>query len=286
MNKKYQKAIKNPNILLSEEINILSTILHISLNNLYFIYNGKSINNTRKKISDFKKMNLLIYIFNLKKIKIKKYEQINNLLCPFCEKLVSMIINEGKITLKDCCNNHKLQNLSISLFINLQTNIGEKINYCINCNNNLNYYDYFYICSCTNFICPLCIDEHNEKFKNHYQIINNKKFLMCEKHNMLFNYFCNKCNKNLCNKCVDEHMEHNKNIIIFKSIIQNIKKSDIKNDIKIFKYNLVKYKDDLNKIKEKYIELENNINTQFNNYNILYNIIQNLMKDLNNKENI
>ena len=130
------------------------------------------------------------------------------------------------------------------------------------------------------------LDEHNEKFKNHYQIINNKKFLMCEKHNMLFNYFCNKCNKNLCNKCVDEHMEHNKNIIIFKSIIQNIKKSDIKNDIKIFKYNLVKYKDDLNKIKEKYIELENNINTQFNNYNILYNIIQNLMKDLNNKENI
>jgi hypothetical protein len=173
-----------------------------------------------------------------------------------------MKIKEGKISLKNCCNNHKLKNLSISSFINLQANIGEKNNYCVNCNNNLNYYNYFYICSCNNFLCPLCKDEHNKKFKNHYQIMNNKKFLICEKDNMLFNYFCNKCNKNFCKKCENDHKEHNKNII-----------------------NLDKYKEDLNKIREKFIEFENNINIKFNNYNILYNIIQNLMKDLDNEEN-
>ena len=219
--RKYEKIIVNPNTLLSEEINKLSSKLQISLDNLYCVFHGKSMNNTRKRISDFKKMNLLIYIFNLEKIKVKKDEQLNNLLCPSCEKLVSMTINEGKITLKNCCNNHKLQNLSISLFINLQTNMKGKDNYCFHCKNNLNYYNYFYICSCNNSICPLCIDEHNKKNKNHYQIINNKKFLICEKHNIIFNSFCNKCNKNLCNKCVDEHMEHNKNIISLKSIIQN-----------------------------------------------------------------
>ena len=219
LKRKYQKIIKNPNALISEEIDKFSSTLQISLDNLYCIYNGKSLNNTRIKISDFKCKNLLINIFNLKKRKVKKDEYLNNLLCPSCEKLVSMTINEGKITLKNCCNNHKLQNLSISLFINLQANIAEKDYYCFNCNNNLNYYNYFYICSCNNFICPLCKDEHNEKNKNHYLIINNKKFLICEKHNMLFNSFCNKCNKNLCNKCENEHINHNKNII-FKKIIK------------------------------------------------------------------
>ena len=286
MRRKYQKIIKNPNILLSEEINKLSSTLQISLDNLYCVYHGKSLNNTIKKISDFKKMNIFIYIFIITKIKVKSDDQLNNLLCPSCEKLISMTINEGKITLKYCCNNHKLQNLSISSFINLQNNIGENDNYCVNCNNNLKYYNYFYFCSCNNFICPLCIDEHKEKVKNHYQIINNKKFLICEKHNMLFKSFCKQCNKNLCNKCESEHKEHNKNIILFKEIIPNEKSiNDIKNDINIFKNNLNKYKEDLNKIKEKYIELENHINIKFNNYNILYNIMQNLMNDLDNEEN-
>ena len=286
MRKKYKKTVNNPNILLSEEINKLSSNLQISLDNFYFVYLGKSLNYTRKKISDFKSMNLLIFIFNLKKIKEKNEAQLNNLLCPSCEKLISMKINEGKITLKKCCNNHKIKNLSISLLINLQTNMKEKDNYCSNCNNNLNYYNNFYICSCNKFICPLCINEHNEKIKNHYQIINNKKFLVCEKHNMVFNSCCNKCNKNLCNKCIDEHLEHNKNLILFKAIIQSIKINDIKNDIKIFKNNLDKFKEDLKEIREKYIELENNINIKFNNYKILYNIIQNLMRNLDNEENI
>ena len=108
MRRKYEKIIVNPNTLLSEEINKLSSKLQISLDNLYCVFHGKSMNNTRKRISDFKKMNLLIYIFNLEKIKVKKDEQLNNLLCPSCEKLISMTINEGKITLKNCCNNHKL----------------------------------------------------------------------------------------------------------------------------------------------------------------------------------
>ena len=107
MRRKYQKIIKNPNILLSEEINKLSSTLQISLDNLYCLYHGQSLNNTRIKISDFKKMNLFIYIFNITKIKVKSDDQLNNLLCPSCEKLISMTINEGKITLKNCCNNHK-----------------------------------------------------------------------------------------------------------------------------------------------------------------------------------
>jgi len=72
MRRKYQKKIENPNTLLSEEISKLSSTFQISLDSLYCVYLGKSINNTRKKISDFKSMNLLIYIFNLKKINVKK----------------------------------------------------------------------------------------------------------------------------------------------------------------------------------------------------------------------
>jgi len=50
MKRKYQKTIKNADTLLSEEINKLSSILQISLDNLYFIYHGKSLNNTKKNL--------------------------------------------------------------------------------------------------------------------------------------------------------------------------------------------------------------------------------------------
>ena len=66
MRRKYQKAILDPNSLLSEEINKFSSTLQISLNNLYCIYHGKSLNNTRKKISDFN------ISFQFKKNKNKK----------------------------------------------------------------------------------------------------------------------------------------------------------------------------------------------------------------------
>jgi len=273
MRRKYQKIIENSETLLSEMIEELSTTLQISLDNLYCIYLGKSLNNIKKKISDFKSMNLLIFIFNLKNIEVKKDDQLNNLLCPSCENLVSMFINEGgKITLKHCCNKHKLKGLSISSVINLQTSIKGKGSYCSNCNNNLNYYNFYYICSCDNFICPLCMDEHKEKNKDHCQILNNKKYLICEKHNIPFYSFCKQCNRNLCNTCSNDHKGHNKNIITFKEIIQTIKINELKNDIQKFKNIVDKYKKDLSKIREKYAELENNINLEYNNYNMFYNI--------------
>ena len=46
--------------------------------------------------------------------------------------------------------------------------------------------------------------------------LNNKKFLICQKHNMLIKSFCKQCNKNLCSKCEKEHKEYNKNIIYLK----------------------------------------------------------------------
>ena len=55
MRRKYQIIIENPNALLFEVINKLSSTLQISLDNLFCVYHGKSINNTRNKISDLKK---------------------------------------------------------------------------------------------------------------------------------------------------------------------------------------------------------------------------------------
>ena len=65
MRKKYQKNI-DTNSLLSDEIKKFSSTLNLSLDNLYCIYYGKSLNNTRKKISDFN------ISFQLKKNKNKK----------------------------------------------------------------------------------------------------------------------------------------------------------------------------------------------------------------------
>ena len=68
MKRKYPKIITELNALISKEIEIFSSTLEIPRKNLYFLYHGLSLKNTKKKFSDFKKKNLLIYVFNLKKI--------------------------------------------------------------------------------------------------------------------------------------------------------------------------------------------------------------------------
>ena len=72
MENKYNMIIKNKEKLISNLLINYSSILNKTINQLYFIYNGKHLSiNNKKRIIDFKKMNI-ITIFPLLYHKLTK----------------------------------------------------------------------------------------------------------------------------------------------------------------------------------------------------------------------
>ena len=78
----------------------------------------------------------------MENIKDKK-EKLNYILCPQCNSLASININENKINIENCENNHKIPNLSIQTFNCFFKNQPKYI--CYECKNNKNYYNNFFM---------------------------------------------------------------------------------------------------------------------------------------------
>ena len=84
------------------------------------------------------------------KINKNKKMKLENIICLLCKNLTFFISNEYHINI-NCINKHK-HKYSINGFIENQIN-ENKIK-CNICNNNKYLYnDYFYVCSCGEFIC-------------------------------------------------------------------------------------------------------------------------------------
>ena len=212
MENKYNIIIKNKDILISKELMNYASILNKTINQLYFIYNGKylSINN-KKRIIDFKKKNIIIFVFDLENNKIKENEKITSIICPECENIAIANSYDLKLSIENCVNNHKITDLSVDTFLYLQ-NYKSEIK-CIECKNNIIYYNIFYICSCKNLICPLCQKLHKDKNKKHNLIEYKNRFNYCQEHNKEFKSYCQDCNINLCNSCQEERHNNHKIII-------------------------------------------------------------------------
>ena len=125
---------------------------------ILFMYKGKELSLQSNNIILNGNRNI-ISVINLNKK--KNVNETNYILCPKCTNLQFLNINEEKISMTNCINNHKYLDLSINNFIKRQNEL--KIN-CSICNNNkLLYNNNFYICSCGKNICKLCRDNHNIK---------------------------------------------------------------------------------------------------------------------------
>ena len=63
---------------------------------------------------------------------------------------------------------------------------------CFECGNNKQLYgNNFYICSCEQNLCPLCISKHG----NHTQIFFDNKYFQCYKHGNNYISYCKICKK-------------------------------------------------------------------------------------------
>ena len=205
----------------------------------------------------------------------------STIICPECGENCFIKIEDYKVTLFNCKNEHEVKDIYLDEYEKKQKIDISKI-ICENCkekNKSLTYENKFYRClSCKINLCPLCKCSHD---KSHIIIDYDKKDYICEKHNDPFINYCCSCKKNLCLYCND-HNSHE--CISFEKIIPN--RDDLRNGIEKLRKKLDKFDDKIkelinkmNKIKESmeiYYNIYKDMINNFLNKNINYELIQNL----------
>ena len=272
---------------------------------LKYIFNGKLFsfeNLNEKMLKKLHKSKKSIMTFNSKKTKNNIEHYLNNIICPDCKTLSTMIYNDEFISLEECVNNHIFKYNNINEFMEEQNDDFVKCDICkknIKKNNNK-----FYYCSCKKNICYTCSIIHN---KLHNLINYENKYDFCCKHNNLeFVSYCNTCKINLCQMCESIHATHKitylkkikSNYTRFKDILDNVlelnrKIFNYKNEIKILNImfnkmivNLLKNLDNHIKLNIYIYKCVNNIiNDDLTNYESIKNILnfncKKMMRDIN-----
>ena len=265
------------------------TKLQKEIKDAFYLYNGTTVDQ-ELKLEQINKKDSMINILvespeNLDKKIIQKYS--DDIICPQCGEICFININDYKINLNKCKNNH-YDDLLLNEFKEKQK-IDESKILCNDCKkfnkSNTIKNKFFKCCTCKKNICLLC---QNQNHKEHIVIDYDNKNYFCEFHGEKYNYFCKECNINLCNMC--EH-DNKHELIYFKKIIRN--KNELIETNKILKENIDKLKKDINEIIMKLNKVIDNLETYYNitnnainNYDIKYINYQSLtnMKNINNSD--
>ena len=262
-------------------------ILLIEKKDLLFLYKGINILKNKdifNKLKNNNKNNIIITV--IKKNKSKNKNDIENIICPECQKLAFLNINDDNIIKIDNCINKHKNEYSINEFIENQ-NIKENEIKCDICKNNKYLYnDNFYKCSCTKNICQLCMINHI-KNKEHNLLYYNKRYFNCNKHLIEYISYCSNCNLNLCKICEKEHYNHRNKIILYKKEkIDERRKKEIEKEFKENISKINEYKNEINQINDSFDNVIKNISEELDNYNKLYNKMIIILHNLNNYQNI
>ena len=236
--------------------------LNMNLNSVHYLYNGTIITNINLTINEiiksFDKQNnkMSIQIIDSEKneendINIKPKQVI----CPQCKTIAKMDINNYRIRIYNCINNHDIKNILLENFekdqkINISKIICDE---CKNRNKGNSYKQIFYRCiTCKLNLCPICKEKHDD---NHGIINYDDINYICEKHNYTYSFYCKNCKKNICILCEKEHKNHE--IISYGKIIPN--KEEIKNNLNIFKNKIEIFNKEINDIIDNLINVVDNI---------------------------
>ena len=155
------------------------TKAHINENEINYFYDGKGgaefnknltfnqMANSMDKIR--KKMNILVISQDDTIIDNNNIIRSKNIICPECNEDIKMKINNYKIDLFECKNNHNINNISLKEFEDKQKiNLSNiKCEICKEKNKYNTYNNQFYKCNeCTIYICPLCKEKHDKNENN------------------------------------------------------------------------------------------------------------------------
>lgn len=182
---------------------------------IFFIHNGVKLDeeltfeeaaNVLDKISNVMKVIGYDYISDDDKEKILKKSK--NIICPICMENSRISMEDFKISIYDCRNKHRTDNIQLNEFEKTQYVDQSKI-ICDNCktkNKSESTDDKFYICfACKKNLCTLCKNKHD----NSHKIFNyDDKCFYCKIHSEVYIGYCNDCKKDICNLCQNEHRQH------------------------------------------------------------------------------
>ena len=259
---------------------------------IYFLYSGQKLdenstfNETLNNLDKDKKTMIVQAIDSIVNEEensscLKKSEYV---ICPDCfEKAYLSIDDKFMISINDCKNGHKKENIHFEKFEKTQF-IDETKILCGNCkteNKSNTFKNSFYICcNCHINLCPLCKNTHE---KSHFIINYEDKDFYCQEHCEMNIYFCNDCKKDICSRCENQHNSHKTtsygsimpNEEELKDRILNLKEriNDVKKDIK----DIISKLERLTEYLDKYFKINNDIINNFDikkkNYSIMQNII-------------
>ena len=269
----------------------------IQLDSIYFIANGNKIkpeHSIESIMTNIDKKNKKIKVLvNKMQDKDNNYQEVivksKNIICPKCGENCRISIEDGKIKLFGCCNNHTTKSIRLLDFkdsqkVNLSKIICDKCK-SKNKGNSINHE--FYKClTCKINLCLLCKTTHNS---SHYIIRDDQINNICLKHNEQLIKYCTKCNINTCFSCDEEHRQHKTiNLVDLKPNMDKIKNqlSELKNEIELIVDEIQKTIIKLNEFKETiniFYEINNDILNNYEMKNRNYQILENIKLISNNE---
>ena len=295
----------NENDSMSKICSKFITKTNFNEKDIYYLYDGIDSSKFDKSLTfnqmansldkSRKKMNILVIDKENSNNDIKLIRA-KNVICPKCKENIKLKIEDDyKISLFECKNNHKINDILLSEFENTQMiNLKNiKCDICKERNKADTYNNEFFKCyECNKNICPLCKINHNKKH-NIYDY--EKSHIICGKHNESFTNYCNNCKINICTLCLREHQTHEKILLadLLPNKLQYMRKfNEFKEAVTLFNNIINNIIAELNSMKEnlsynyKLKEyLMSNYDEKERNYEILYNINE-LVKNNDNMINI
>ena len=194
--------------------------------------------------------------------------------CPICGESILIKINDYKITLNDCKNQHRINNIFLDEYENIQKNGYSKMK-CDKCQNRdiiFNDKELYKCTSCNINICSICkLSHESTHILINYEDIKH----ICFNHNKPNNSYCKECKLNICKECLNDNNHKNHDIISYNEI--QIDKNIINNQMNELRNKINRFNVDVKKIINK-------LDTVMKNLNILYKISYNIMNKIN--ENI
>jgi len=266
-------------------------------NRIIFLSNGtlikpeETVSNQANQIEkEDKIMKLIVLLVERTNIE-DSVVQSKDIICPECHLPCRIKIDNFKIHLFGCQNNHSEEIEMKGFFKSQKINISDIK--CGNCKiknkgNSVNHE--FYRClTCKKNLCLLCKSSHQSE----HSIINfDLRYYICLKHNERFIKYCKDCNKNICYLCEDEHGIHAKielnEIKLNKDEINN-NLSEMKEKIEIFNANI---QDIINKLIElvdimnNFYDINSNILNNYEKQNRNYQTLENINQLVNNNNEI
>ena len=207
----------------------------------------------------------------------KNLKQSKDIICPICNEICLINLNDYKINFSDCKNGHKFINIMFDEFFDFQK-IDESKIICDECEgedknkkSEVNNNKFYKCCICNINLCPLCKMKHDSK--KHLIINYDIKNYVCNEHGGRYISYCKECMRQSCDSCKYDSTHYSKNHKVLY-LFNMMKKENKMNELKI------KIDDLTKKISNK----TTIINKIIKNFEAYYNVANNIINNFDKRQ--